>query len=89
MGYRAVFDEKVERILPEVERRVMARYRGVVGVREAFKANDRQRLHLLVHLRSDRSFPYSLTSRHIMEEDVGEMVTSIVWAVARLEQGVI
>jgi len=89
MGQKDIFDEKVERILPEVERQVMARHRGVVGVREAFKAGDRRRLHLHVHLRSDRSFPYSVNSRHIMEENIGEMVTSIIWAVAHLEQGVI
>ncbi|HUW63595.1 MAG TPA: hypothetical protein VMW83_02685 [Spirochaetia bacterium] len=89
MGFPAIFDEKVQRILPEVERQVMARHGGVVGIREDRKADDRGRLHLLVTLRSDRSFAYSLTSRHIMEEDIGEMVASIVWAVAHLEQGVI
>ncbi|MDA8336142.1 MAG: hypothetical protein M0Z41_14360 [Peptococcaceae bacterium] len=89
MSHGVVFDEKVERVLPEVERQVMARHRGVVGVREAFKADDRSRLHLRVHLRSDRSFPYSLNSRHMLEENVGEMVTSIIWAVAHLEKGVI
>jgi|GEM_PF-4223377 len=82
----ALFDEKVERILPEVERQVMARHGGVVGIREAYKCRARERLHLTVALRAERSFPYSLNSRHVMEENIGEIVTSIVWAAAHVEQ---
>jgi len=85
-GHPTLFDEKVERILPEVERQVKSRHRSVAGIREAYKCRARERLHLTVVLGAGRSFPYSLNSRHVMEENIGEIVTSIVWAAAHVEQ---
>lgn len=83
------FDQRVERLLPEVEKKVIDRDPSVVAVAEGFKAQGRSRLHLKISLgdcgRGRTCIAYALSPLYVEREDVDAMVSNILWAVHRLD----